>query len=84
MPASPDWWNAFTTHLQTHRHTFYAADAITHTARLILDAGSTDPATLLSSAHQTTPWLVRPSPTSSGPTTSTTPPERLRLRGPLL
>ncbi|MFF0553816.1 hypothetical protein ACFYUL_33170 [Streptomyces sp. NPDC004311] len=60
MHAVPDWWDALTTHLQTHRHTFYAAEAITHTARLIINTGSTDPATLLSSAHQTTPWLVRP------------------------
>ncbi|NXY98674.1 integrase [Streptomyces sp. BR123] len=60
MPAVPAWWDPFTAHLQTHRHTFYAADAITHTARLILKAGTTDPATLLHHAQHATPWLVRP------------------------
>ncbi|MEU9031935.1 integrase [Streptomyces sp. NPDC048383] len=59
MPAVPLWWDTFTAHLQTHRHPFYAADAITHTARLILDAGTTDPDTLVDRAQHAIPWLVR-------------------------
>ncbi|MGW7348744.1 hypothetical protein [Streptomyces sp. NPDC054854] len=55
----PLWWDTFTAHLQTHRHTFYAADAITHTARLIFDAGTTDPDTLVDRAQHAIPWLVR-------------------------
>ncbi|MEV7238723.1 hypothetical protein AB0N06_33805 [Streptomyces sp. NPDC051020] len=44
----------------THRHTSYAADAITHTARLILDTGTIDPHTLLTHARCGSPWLGRP------------------------
>ncbi|MGW0550103.1 hypothetical protein [Streptomyces altiplanensis] len=60
MPHPPTWWDTFTTHLLTHRHAFYAADAVTHTGGLILDTGTTNPGTLLSQAQHTTPWLVRP------------------------
>ncbi|MFE2554352.1 hypothetical protein ACFXGI_38465 [Streptomyces sp. NPDC059355] len=59
MPCTPSWWNALASHLATHRHTFYAADALTHTARLVIDAGSTDPHTLLAEARRTRPWLSR-------------------------
>ncbi|NUK22832.1 hypothetical protein [Streptomyces lunaelactis] len=60
MPHAPSWWGAFTVHLMTHRHTFYAADALTHTARLVIDTGTTDPHTLLVHARRTAPWLSRP------------------------
>lgn len=60
MPAAPSWWGAFTAHLMTHRHTFYAADAVAHTARLILDTGTIDPQMLLSHVRQNHPWLGRP------------------------
>ncbi|MER5733744.1 hypothetical protein ABT084_36345 [Streptomyces sp. NPDC002138] len=60
MPQIPSWWGAFTAHLATHRHAFYAADAVAHTARLILDTGTIDPHTLLSHARRRTPWLGRP------------------------
>ncbi|MCJ0875796.1 integrase [Streptomyces sp. AP-93] len=60
MPDPPSWWGSFTAHLTTHRHTFYAADVLTHTARLVIDAGSTDPDTLLTHARSTVAWLSRP------------------------
>ncbi|MBT2545718.1 integrase [Streptomyces sp. ISL-44] len=60
MPRSPSWWDAFAAYLATHRHAFYAADALAHTARLVIDAESTDPNTLLAAAQRTTPWLRRP------------------------
>ncbi|MET9888421.1 hypothetical protein ABZZ20_35960 [Streptomyces sp. NPDC006430] len=59
MTRTPSWWEAFAAHLATHRHAFYAADALTHTARLIIDAGSTDLHTLLGEARRTRPWLSR-------------------------
>lgn len=60
MPAVPSWWDAFTTHLLTHRHPFYAGDIVTHTARLILDTHTTDPRTLHDHALHSNPRLVRP------------------------
>ncbi|MEU8943684.1 integrase [Streptomyces goshikiensis] len=59
MPCTPSWWDALASHLATHRHTFYAADALAHTARLVIDAGSADPHTLLGEARRTRPWLSR-------------------------
>ncbi|MGW0771032.1 hypothetical protein [Streptomyces sp. NPDC002676] len=42
MPNIHSWCDAFTEHLKTHRHnSFYAAEALTHTARLVID--TTDP-----------------------------------------
>ncbi|MFD3701342.1 integrase [Streptomyces sp. NPDC058646] len=55
----PSWWEGLASHLATHRHTFYAADALTHTAGLVIDTGSTDPHTLLAEARRTRPWLSR-------------------------
>ncbi|MEW2160099.1 hypothetical protein AB0950_33265 [Streptomyces sp. NPDC007189] len=60
MPHTPLWWDAFTAHLKTHRHTFYAADALTHAARLVIDTGTADPHTLLTHSARTSPWLSRP------------------------
>jgi hypothetical protein len=60
MTEPPSWWTAFTAHLMTHRQTFYAADAVTHTARLIIEVGTTDPQELLSHACRNNPWLGRP------------------------
>ncbi|UXY32405.1 hypothetical protein [Streptomyces sp. HUAS TT20] len=60
MSQMPSWWDAFTAHLKTHRHTFYAADALTHTARLVIDTGTTDPHTLVTHSARTSPWLSRP------------------------
>lgn len=60
LPQIPSWWGAFTAHLATHRHAFYAADTVAHTARLILDTGTADPRTLLSHARGKASWLGRP------------------------
>ncbi|RST01897.1 hypothetical protein EF910_26615 [Streptomyces sp. WAC07149] len=42
-----------------HRNVFYGADALAHTARLVIDTGQTDPHALLAEARRTRPWLSR-------------------------
>ncbi|MFD0375910.1 hypothetical protein [Streptomyces sp. NPDC127112] len=59
MPCTPAWWTALTAHLATHRNIFYGADALAHTARLVIDTGHTDPHGLLAEARRTRPWLGR-------------------------
>ncbi|MFJ8215057.1 integrase [Streptomyces sp. NPDC096033] len=59
MPCTPDWWDALTAHLATHRNVFYGADTLAHTARLVIDTGHTDPHDLLTEARRTRPWLGR-------------------------
>ncbi|MEW2371438.1 hypothetical protein AB0940_19055 [Streptomyces sp. NPDC006656] len=59
MPSRPAWWDAFTAHLGTHRNIFYGADAVAHTARLVIDTSGTDPHGLLAEARRTRPWLSR-------------------------
>lgn len=59
MPCTPAWWDAFAAHLAAHRNVFYGADALAHTARLVIDAGHTDPPGLLAEARRTRPWLSR-------------------------
>ncbi|MFE2271006.1 integrase [Streptomyces lavendulae] len=46
-------------YLATHRNVFYGADALAHTARLIIDTGHTDPHGLLPEAGRTRAWLSR-------------------------
>ncbi|MFD4921335.1 integrase [Streptomyces goshikiensis] len=46
-------------HLAAHRNVFYGADALAHTARLVIDTGYTDPHDLLAEARRTHPWLIR-------------------------
>ncbi|MFD9244543.1 integrase [Streptomyces sp. NPDC059556] len=57
MPRTPPWWEAFAAHLATHRNVFYGADALAHTARLVIDTNSTCPPSLLAEARRTRPWL---------------------------
>lgn len=59
MPRTPSWWEEFAVHLATHRNVFYSADALAHTARLVIDTDSTDPHGLLAEARRTRPWLTR-------------------------
>ncbi|MFJ6784808.1 hypothetical protein [Streptomyces yangpuensis] len=59
MPRTPPWWEEFASHLATHRNVFYGADALAHTARLVIAAEATDPLSLLAEARRTSPWLSR-------------------------
>ncbi|MFK0239007.1 integrase [Streptomyces vinaceus] len=45
--------------MATHRNVFYGADALAHTARLVIDTDSTDPPSLLAGARGTRPGLSR-------------------------